>query len=744
MSSPLKTSRSGSKFREDEVENEEEEDHSERGFEMLSQNINNNKDRLLHFVNEIDEEILREMRKEEEEQLEHLKQILISKGNEDIYKQLSKDITNYFEMKYTNEYIENWKQANLFHYKKLKLLTKDIKDNMTDFSGLIYDLMAFKDLVLSDYLNYLPYQLIQDLVLLSCKFYRKNSDLFWNLSDLMTSIFFFEKDKRILSDKALNSSKSNSSLLTPSSSTNNLNSLNINGNVNNNSVNNNVNNNLDMNFDFIALRQLILNFNIKNKEIEELRRKYEDLKASTEIVVEKNYRALEKEVIQLRNDNNFLKKCLLENEKQNVTLYNELADQFNLNSQLKIREIDYQNSTNDEVNSLSNKLESEMKSTYNRIVNIKELLDTILVQASILKTSDSKLYQNILTLSVQTQTLMKRLDSKFQESYIHIAKDLELAIERKINLVKKDMKEWQYFKDDANMRVKAKSVLIRMKDNLSKFSNRYGKSLIDSIIVDNELNKNNNTSHSSLNKKKEEDNKEDNDNNDNQKDNDEEICTKQSPDDYEITLKEINKNIQELMILLAPKEFVRNKLVEDIKGSGSNKNTPRITPRQTPRQSSPKITPRFYDNNNNNEGPLLYSVNYRVSSITNAELAQLPEVINNNNLKSLKDLEEIKNLIIHSNDEAFKQSVMEVEKKYEQKINSLEEKIKLLEYRLELERKDTTTSYTSPSDKQKRKLSQGSLPYIFQRRNSKPTSPIVTTKSQVNETENENQEEQVL
>ena len=133
---------------------------------------------------------------EGEDLYEKLKVIL--SGGEDadsiLEKQVVEKICNKIGDQYTTQYMDDWKTINLYHYRKLHLLGTNTKENMTDLSTLVYDLMAFKDILL-EFHNVLPYKMLQDLVLISSKFYRKQSDLFWNLSELLSYVFFFEDGK---------------------------------------------------------------------------------------------------------------------------------------------------------------------------------------------------------------------------------------------------------------------------------------------------------------------------------------------------------------------------------------------------------------------------------------------------------------------------------------------------------------------------------------------------------------------
>ncbi|KAF0975843.1 hypothetical protein FDP41_005170 [Naegleria fowleri] len=180
----------------------------------------------------------------DEELYQKLKTIIKGENAEELLmqKKICERIATSMNEKYSPEYIEEWKQINLFHYKKIHQLGSDVKENMTDLSTYIYDVMAFKD-ILIEYQQVLPYKLLQDFILLTSRLYRNQSDLFWNLSEFMT--YVFSPDHGVCKQAKDISQK-------------------------------------DINYDFFSMRQLIYQYMEVKKELEISNTQLEDLRKHAE------------------------------------------------------------------------------------------------------------------------------------------------------------------------------------------------------------------------------------------------------------------------------------------------------------------------------------------------------------------------------------------------------------------------------------------------------------------------------
>ncbi|KAG2386600.1 hypothetical protein C9374_002344 [Naegleria lovaniensis] len=377
----------------------------------------------------------------DEELYQKLKTIIKGENAEEllIQKKICEKIATSMNDKFSPEYIEEWKQVNLFHYQKLHQLGSDVKENMTDLSTYIYDVMAFKD-VLIEYQQVLPYKLLQDLILLTSRLYRNQSDLFWNLSEFMT--YVFHPDQGVCKQAKDISQK-------------------------------------DLNYDFFSMRQLIYQYMEVKKELDISNTQLGDLRKHAESIITKRFTQLEKEVEFLRAENKFLKENTMNVENQTTKIYNELVDAFLNGQEALIKEIESDGTSTDESENIKNskyneelremgfKLDSELKNAYSKILSIKDMLDNTLSQATNLKANESKAYQQLQAISVQLGTLAKKFDGKLQESVMTISKEIDKALEKKLKAAKRDLMQWKAFNKDASTKNKIRELLVKVRDEVT-------------------------------------------------------------------------------------------------------------------------------------------------------------------------------------------------------------------------------------------------------------------------------------
>src|SRR3989338_5094865 len=106
---------------------------------------------------------------------------------------------------------------------------------------------------------------------------------------------------------------------------------------------------------------------------------------------------MEKEVQFLRGENKFLKENTSNVEKQTTKLYNELVDAFLRNQETIVQEIESDGGSSDESENIKNskyneelkemgyKMDFELRGVFQRIIGIKNALDTALTQSNTLK-----------------------------------------------------------------------------------------------------------------------------------------------------------------------------------------------------------------------------------------------------------------------------------------------------------------------------------------------------------------------
>ncbi|KAF0975844.1 hypothetical protein FDP41_005171 [Naegleria fowleri] len=166
-------------------------------------------------------------------------------------------------------------------------------------------------------------------------------------------------------------------------------------------------------------------------------------------------------------------------ENQTTKIYNELVDAFVNSQEALIKEIENDGTSTDESENIKNsksneelremglKLDHELKNAYTKILNIKDMLDTTLSQATNLKANETKAYQQLQAISVQLGTLAKKFDGKLQESVMTISKEIDKALEKKLKAAKRDLMQWKAFNKDVNSKNKIRELLVKVRDEVT-------------------------------------------------------------------------------------------------------------------------------------------------------------------------------------------------------------------------------------------------------------------------------------
>jgi hypothetical protein len=386
----------------------------------------------------------------------------------DIYQdKIAKD-----EKSYTTSYIEAWKLQNITHYKHMVQLRSELRRCLTELSGNVYDLLAFKDIFIEMSATAgvtltngaqqstgkappmkmnMPYHIVSDLILLSSKFYRKTSDMYWRMTEFFNLVFHFEPAAtyqlvtQLPSQQQQQQQQTNKSKK-PKKSESRKNVI----NPPERSLDCELNDNfpLDYDYDFMGYRQIMRQYEHKSAETEVYKSQVGELDRYIQEVLEPKIKFHITQVQELTEKNTKLREKLKYYEGYASELYEKLSDSIIKREDIKAETKVLDNETNDvKINRLGFSVSEGMRTAHQKLGWFSELLSDIMSAPSV--RLDKDVMGKLNSMQVHVMHLLKRFDGRMQDGWLYVAQELDKAINKKLEYTKQDKTQWKTYKSEA-------------------------------------------------------------------------------------------------------------------------------------------------------------------------------------------------------------------------------------------------------------------------------------------------------
>jgi hypothetical protein len=364
---------------------------------------------------------------------------------------------------YSTSYIEDWKLQNLLHYKHMVQLKNELRRCITELSGNVYDLLAFKDafieMTATDGITLtsltqqttgktppmkmsIPYHIISDLILLSSKFYRKTSDIYWRMTELFNLIFHFEP-------AAMYQLRTNIPTNTQKTQVQDLECA-----IDDDKP-------IDYDYDFMGYRRMMKQYEHKCAETEVYKAQVGELDQYIQETLEPKIKFHMTQVEELQEKNEKLSIKLKYFQEYAEELYDKLSDAIMKREDVKLETKQLDNETNDvKINRLGFSVSEGMRTAHQKLSWFSELLGDVMGAPCI--RMDKDVLGKLSSMQVHVMHLLKRFDGKMQDGWLYISQELDKSLNKKFDYLKGEKLQWKTFKSELAHLRKSREVVQKL------------------------------------------------------------------------------------------------------------------------------------------------------------------------------------------------------------------------------------------------------------------------------------------